>query len=71
VNQKTVSDLKDTHGCIRAFDEDVATMKSITDELQKNDSEEIPGKLHVVDDLIRDNGEYKLPDAGTAIPLEK
>jgi len=57
--------LKKTHGCMRAFDADIAKMKEITDDLEKNDSEEDPGKLKVVDDLVEKNGAYSLPQNST------
>ncbi|MDE6266387.1 MAG: hypothetical protein K2M07_03445 [Muribaculaceae bacterium] len=60
--------LKRTEGCIRAYDKDIKKMKSITDELQSNDVNEIPGKVIVTDDLIKkektptsDNTQYLVP----------
>jgi RHS repeat-associated protein len=43
--------LKKTHGCLRAYDEDMAVFKQITDNLQANDSEETPGQVTISDDL--------------------
>jgi hypothetical protein len=43
--------LEKTHGCLRAFDADVASLKSITDNLEENDNEEEGGELTVTDDL--------------------
>jgi RHS repeat-associated protein len=40
-----------THGCLRAFDDDMATFKDITDDLMENDSKEFGGKLTVTNDL--------------------
>jgi RHS repeat-associated protein len=43
--------LKKTHGCLRAFDTDMAAFKKITDNLQKTDSKEIPGQVTISADL--------------------
>lgn len=40
-----------THGCMRALDADMVQLKAITDNLQKNNPDEIGGVLKVVDDL--------------------
>ncbi|RTQ46082.1 hypothetical protein EJV47_23305 [Hymenobacter gummosus] len=40
-----------TWGCIRAFDADMVRLKAITDNLQKNNPDELGGVLKVVDDL--------------------
>lgn len=61
--------LKKTHGCLRALDEDVATLKSVTDKLMKNDSKENGGKLTIVDDLEKKDGKYVIPDNSTGVPL--
>lgn len=53
--------LKKTHGCMRSYDDDIKEMKTITDNLQKNDAKEFGGTLTVVDDLVEQNGEYILP----------
>jgi RHS repeat-associated protein len=45
--------LEKTNGCLRAYDEDMANFKQITDNLQSNDSREVPGKVTVIDDLQR------------------
>ena len=45
-----------TEGCLRAFDDDMERFKSITDELQDFDSEEHPGFVIIVDDLVRREG---------------
>ena len=54
--------LKKTEGCLRAFDSDIVQFKSIVDNLQANDSEEVPGHVFVIDDLkkvrININGNY-------------
>jgi hypothetical protein len=44
-------ELKKTHGCVRAYDTDMATFKQTTDNLQANDTEETPGQVTVTDDL--------------------
>ena len=44
-------ELKKTHGCVRAYDTDMSQFKQITDNLQTNDAEEVPGQVTVVDDL--------------------
>ncbi|MEG0560820.1 MAG: hypothetical protein RR513_09955, partial [Muribaculaceae bacterium] len=38
-------ELKKTQGCLRAYDKDIESLKALTDELQKNDPEEKPGKV--------------------------
>jgi|GEM_PF-2927880 len=43
--------LKKTFGCLRTYDSDMVTFKQITDNLQANDSEEIPGQVTIIDDL--------------------
>lgn len=53
--------LKKTNGCLRAFDDDVKNLKKKTDELQKNNSKEVGGKLTVIDDLVEKKGSYVLP----------
>lgn len=45
--------MKKTEGCLRAYDKDMIAFKSITDELQKKDSEEFPGVVTILDDLER------------------
>jgi RHS repeat-associated protein len=39
--------LKKTLGCLRACDDDMKNLKNITDQLQANDKDEIPGKVIV------------------------
>lgn len=55
-------ELKKTHGCLRVYESDVVDLKTITDNLQKNDLLEKGGKLTIVDDLIEKNGQYSLPE---------
>lgn len=55
--------LKKTHGCLRAFDEDIAKMKEVTDALEENDSEENGGKLTITDDLVEKDGNYYTPQS--------
>lgn len=43
--------LKKTHGCLRAYDSDMATFKQITDNMQAKDENETPGKVNIMDDL--------------------
>ena len=43
--------LKKTKGCLRCFDSDILTLKSITDALQEDDSEEKGGKVTIINDL--------------------
>lgn len=43
--------LSKTGGCLRAYEADMILFKDITDNLQKNDTEEIPGKVTITDDL--------------------
>lgn len=45
--------LKKTYGCIRAYDTDMSTIKSLTDCLMAQDDSEIPGYVEIVDDLER------------------
>ena len=44
--------LKKTEGCVRAFDNDMISFKAITDMLQELDSEERPGFVTIIDDLV-------------------
>jgi hypothetical protein len=44
-------DLASTHGCMRINDDDIKEMKSITEQLEKNDPTERPGMLSLKDDL--------------------
>jgi len=55
-------ELKPTHGCIRCDDDDIKTLKQVTDELMKNDPDEYGGKVEVIDDLIEENGSYILKE---------
>src|SRR5690606_25559985 len=48
------SQLKKTHGCLRAFDTDMVTLKQITDDLEANDEQESAGKVTIVDDLKKE-----------------
>ena len=50
--------LKKTKGCLRCSDADIASLKSITDELEENDNNEYGGQLKVVADLCEVGGEY-------------
>ena len=43
-------ELKKTEGCLRAYDDDMKNFKDITDNLQKSDELEIPGKVIIKDD---------------------
>lgn len=43
--------LKKTYGCLRTYDSDMISFKQITDNLQANDSEDLPGKVTILDDL--------------------
>ncbi len=47
------AELRITNGCMRCFDDAIAEMKAITDDLQANDAEEKPGVVEVKDDLVR------------------
>jgi hypothetical protein len=73
-------ELKKTYGCLRAFDTDMAEFKQIVDDLQTQDSLEMPGEVNILDDLVKvvtprgtDNfievkTEYRLPSENT-LPL--
>jgi hypothetical protein len=50
-NYKGRKDLASTHGCMRINDEDILNLKSITNELEKNDPTEKKGFLTLTDDL--------------------
>jgi RHS repeat-associated protein len=54
--------LKKTHGCLRALDADMKSLKNVTDKLEANDSKENGGKLTVIDDLVDVNGTFVLPN---------
>ena len=49
--KKAKPELKKTEGCLRAYDDDMKTFKTKTDDLQKNNRQEKPGKVYVIDDL--------------------
>lgn len=49
---------------MRCYDNDIKTLKSITDGLMKNDKEEKGGKLTVVDDLVETREEAPIPLQG-------
>ncbi|MBK8488305.1 MAG: RHS repeat-associated core domain-containing protein [Chitinophagales bacterium] len=53
--------LKKTHGCMRCYDDDIKTLKEVTDQLEANDANEFGGKLKIVDDLEEKDGEYLIP----------
>jgi hypothetical protein len=42
-------------GCLRASDEDMKTFKTFTDHLESTDSQEVPGKVFVKDDIEQYN----------------
>ena len=56
--------LKKTQGCMRCYDNDIKTLKSVTDALMKNDKEEKGGKLTIVDDLVETREEAPIPLQG-------
>jgi hypothetical protein len=57
--------LQKTHGCLRAFDDDMEKVKDLTDNLMADDDQEYGGKLTVVDDLVKhDDGQYLPPGEG-------
>ncbi len=43
--------LKETHGCMRAYDKDMANFKNTTDNLEATDSKDTPGEVVVKADL--------------------
>jgi RHS repeat-associated protein len=53
--------LKNTHGCIRMFDDDIFEMKEITDALEAEDSEEEGNFFYVRDDLESDYSTFYPP----------
>lgn len=59
--------LKKTHGCLRCFDEDIATLKSITDRLEASDEKEFGGKLRLNNDLQKTDLGYSVPDKSETI----
>jgi hypothetical protein len=54
-------ELKCTNGCIRYYDNDIAKIKALTDELEASDAQEGPGQRTVVEDLVHYQGAYYLP----------
>ena len=57
-----------TQGCIRIYDEDIAKMKTITDALEMNDSEEEGNLFKVISDLEKNKTElypqlYTIPSS--------
>lgn len=49
--------LKKTKGCLRAYDDDMKTLKTVTDELTKADPTDTPQTVEVLDDLDQFNRE--------------
>ncbi|WP_079682277.1 hypothetical protein [Macellibacteroides fermentans] len=47
--------LKKTYGCLRAYDTNMSVFKQITDNLDANDTQEVPGQVTVNDDLEQVN----------------
>ncbi len=66
----TNADLKKTHGCLRAYDDDVARLKQVTDNLTAADPLEVGGKLKVKDDLIKRGNRYFTPDDDKKVAAE-
>lgn len=60
-------ELKKTNGCIRCFDGDIKTFKSITDGLEANDELEFGGKVNIFDDLQERDGKYYTPKDAKAL----
>nr|WP_262708944.1 L,D-transpeptidase family protein [Pedobacter psychroterrae] len=58
--------LKKTQGCLRCADEDVKTLKQITDDLMKKDKKEKGGKLTIMDDLMEVTANNPIPFKGTS-----
>jgi hypothetical protein len=56
--------LKKTHGCLRCYDEDIVTLKSITDKLIADDPEETAGTLTIIDDLVEKRDPSRPPRLG-------
>ena len=54
-------ELSHTHGCMRAFDSDLAELKAITDNLEATDPNEAPGTVTVTNDLVYQDGDYYAP----------
>ena len=50
-----ITKLEKTMGCLRASDEDMKTFKTFTDHLESTDSQEVPGKVFVKDDIEQYN----------------
>lgn len=44
-------ELEETYGCLRAWDDDMAEFKDITDNLTANDPIDRPSKVTILDDL--------------------
>lgn len=53
--RKENAKLEKTMGCLRASDEDMKTFKTFTDHLESTDSQEVPGKVFVKDDIEQYN----------------
>jgi hypothetical protein len=53
--RKENAKLEKTMGCLRASDEDMKTFKTYTDYLESTDSQEVPGKVFVKDDIEQYN----------------
>lgn len=55
------AELKKTWGCLRCYDDDIKTLKNITDGLEANDENEFGGELKIFDDLEERDGRYYTP----------
>jgi RHS repeat-associated protein len=54
--------LQATHGCMRAYDNTMKSLKEVTDDLEANDAEEEGGTVTVVDDLDVQDGVAVIPN---------
>ena len=61
----TASQLEKTHGCLRAYDNTMKTLKEAVDQLEAEDPEEKGGTLTVVDDLTVIDGVPVIPNDTT------
>ena len=52
--QKKHPQLRETQGCLRCYDSDIHSLKKLTDMITAQDSQDLPGNVIVVDDLVKE-----------------
>ncbi len=68
-NGKRLQDVNGTRGCIRTYDENLKKLKDVTDQLQENDPEELPGFLYVTGGDLKEMYPYVPETLSPATPI--